>query len=165
MKLSEAPGTAASVHIQAPPDRVWAVATDLPRFGQWSPENRGGRWLDGADGQSVGHRFEGTQEHPAVGTWTTVATIVECDPCVRYSWIVGTADDPGATWLFTFEATDDGTRLDQRVTIGPGPSGISVAIEAMPDKEDRILQRRLEEHDRGMAAVLDGIKHAAEGSG
>ena len=165
MKLSDAPGTEGSVSIDAPPDWVWAVATDLPRFGQWSPENQGGRWLDGADGQSLGHRFEGTQQHPAVGTWTTVARIVECDPGVRYSWIVGEADDPGATWSFTLEPTEGGTRLVERVTIGPGPSGLSTAIEAMPDKEDRILQRRLEEHERGIAAVLAGIKEAVEASG
>jgi hypothetical protein len=46
--------------------------------------------------------------------------------------------------------------------IGPAPSGLSIAIEAMPDKEERIIERRLEEHARNMRATLDGIKALAE---
>jgi hypothetical protein len=32
----------------------------------------------------------------------------------------------------------------------------------MPDKEERIVARRLEEHERNMRATLDGIKALAE---
>ena len=41
--------------------------------------------------------------------------------------------------------------------IGPGPSGLTPAIEAMPDKEERIIERRLEEFRRNMETTLDGI--------
>jgi hypothetical protein len=44
--------------------------------------------------------------------------------------------------------------------IGPGPSGISAAIARMPDKEARILYRRIEEHRANMQRVVDGIKAA-----
>jgi hypothetical protein len=46
--------------------------------------------------------------------------------------------------------------------MGPAPSGISMAIEAMPDKESRILRRRLAEHHANMTATLAGIKELAE---
>ncbi len=49
--------------------------------------------------------------------------------------------------------------------IGPGPSGISAAIDSMPDKEPRILARRIGEHRKNMQAVVDGVKDLAEGSG
>jgi Polyketide cyclase / dehydrase and lipid transport len=164
MKLSDAPSTQTSTHVDALPDVVWPVATDLTCFGEWSPEHRGGHWLDGADGSAAGHRFEGEQHHEAVGSWTTVATVVECDPPHRYSWAVGDLDQPGATWLLTVKAEDGDTRLTHHVTVGPGPSGISQAIEAMPDKEERILQRRLGELEAGMRAVLEGIRTAADAS-
>ena len=48
--------------------------------------------------------------------------------------------------------------------MGPAPSGLSIAINAMPDKEERIVARRLEEFEANMRATLDGIKRLAEGS-
>jgi hypothetical protein len=47
--------------------------------------------------------------------------------------------------------------------MGPGPSGLTPAIEKMPDKEERIIARRLEEWQANMAATLSGIKGLAEG--
>jgi hypothetical protein len=46
--------------------------------------------------------------------------------------------------------------------MGPAPSGLTPAIEAMPDKEERIVARRLEEHRANMGATLAGIKELAE---
>jgi hypothetical protein len=47
--------------------------------------------------------------------------------------------------------------------MGPAPSGLNIAIDAMPDKEEKIIARRLAEHQRNMAATLEGIKNLAEG--
>jgi len=41
--------------------------------------------------------------------------------------------------------------------MGPARSGINVAIDAMPDKEARILSRRLSELRANMEATLHGI--------
>jgi hypothetical protein len=40
-----------------------------------------------------------------------------------------------------------------------------MAIDRMPDKEERIIERRCEEHQRNMSATVEGIKARAEGSG
>jgi hypothetical protein len=42
---------------------------------------------------------------------------------------------------------------------------LNYAIEAMPDKEDRIVERRLAEHRVNMERVVAGIKELAEGGG
>jgi hypothetical protein len=55
-----------------------------------------------------------------------------------------------------------GTRLRQWMRMGPAPSGLTPAIEAMPDKEERIVARRLDEHRFNMLATLAGIKDLAE---
>ena len=55
-----------------------------------------------------------------------------------------------------------GTRLRQWMCMGPAPSGLTPAIEAMPDKEERIIARRLDEHRANMAATVAGIKELAE---
>jgi hypothetical protein len=46
--------------------------------------------------------------------------------------------------------------------MGPAPSGLNIAIAAMPEKEERIIARRLEEFEANMTATLDGIKRLAE---
>ena len=48
------------------------------------------------------------------------------------------------------------------MTLGPGPSGITMVIDSMPDKEGRILYRRIAEHHESMQNVVDGIKALAE---
>lgn len=46
--------------------------------------------------------------------------------------------------------------------MGPSRSGLSPAIDAMPDKESKIIRRRLNEHHTNMTANLEGIKALAE---
>jgi hypothetical protein len=48
--------------------------------------------------------------------------------------------------------------------LGPAPSGLTQAIERMPDREERIIDRRLAEHRGNMEATLRGIKELAETS-
>lgn len=163
MRFADRPTAVASIEIAAPVERVWAVCTDLPRFGAWSPENRGGSWLDGATGAALGVRFLGVQEHPARGRWETVCEVTLYDAPRRFEWRLGDIEHPGAIWGFALDRTPDGlTVLTQSVQMGPGPSGITDALEAMPDKEERIIARRLAEYEAGLAAVLAGIKAAAE---
>ncbi|MFM8383175.1 MAG: SRPBCC family protein, partial [Actinomycetota bacterium] len=49
--------------VAAPPERIWAMVSDLPRMGEWSPENQGGEWLNGATGPAVGVRFKGQNKN------------------------------------------------------------------------------------------------------
>ena len=45
---------------------------------------------------------------------------------------------------------------------GRRPSGLTPAIQAMPDKEERIVARRLDEFRANMQATVEGIKELAE---
>src|SRR5207248_1805012 len=46
----------------------------------------------------------------------------------------------------------------------PARSGTTSVIEKMPDKEERIIARRLEEWEKNMTATITGIKGLAEGT-
>ncbi len=81
-----------------------------------------------------------------------------CDPPRTFEWTVGDLAEPAATWRFTLEPSGSGTRLTQWMRMGPGRSGINAAIDAMPDKESRILQRRLADLQANMQATLEGVK-------
>jgi len=51
------------------------------------------------------------------------------------------------------------------VQMGPGRSGLSVAIDQMPDKEQKIVFVRLREFEANMEATLALIKGLAEDPG
>ena len=79
-----------------------------------------------------------------------------------FGWAVGGTENPAARWRFELEPAGDSVRLTQHATMGPGPSGLTPAIEAMPDKEERIVARRLGEWEANMRATVEGIKQLAE---
>ena len=64
--------------IAAPADVLYAMVTDLPRMGEWSPENVGG---DGAAGASatVGGRFKGRNKRGS-RRWTTNVEVTAAEP-------------------------------------------------------------------------------------
>ncbi len=162
LRYSDCPTTQADLMVAAPAPVVWALVCDIQLPARFSSEFDGGQWLDGATRPALGARFTGRNHHPAVGSWQTTSTICEYQPEHVLSWAVGDPDRPAARWRFTLAAEPGGTRLTQWMQIGPGPSGISMAIEARPDKESRILLRRLAEHQANMTATLAGIKQLAE---
>jgi hypothetical protein len=82
-----------------------------------------------------------------------------------FAWDVTDVDNPSSTWWFELEEDANGVLLRQGGRMGPAPSGLSIAITAMPDKEERIVARRLTEWEANLRATLDGIKELAEGPG
>ena len=70
-----------------------------------------------------------------------------------------------ASWRFEVLAEGERTRLRQWGRMGPGPSGLSPAIAARPDKEERIVAGRMEEWRRNMTANVEGIKALVESEG
>ncbi len=172
MKLSDAPTTEVSVTIDAPVARVWELVTDLNVPAGTSPEFSGADWLDGASAPAVGARFIGRNAHAALGQWETASTVTVVDPEREFRYAVGDVDEPMAVWTYRLESGDGeggegqgdgGVTLTQIAQIGPGRSGLSFAIDRMPEKEERIVERRLQEHAASMRANLEHIKALAEG--
>ena len=164
MRYADGPTVEVEVHIDAPPARVWELISDIELPARFSSEFQGATWDDNA-GPALGSRFHGRNRHDAIGEWVTESTVVAFEPERIFGWAVGNADDPGASWRFELEADGDGTLLKQWMRMGPARSGLNVAIDRMPDKEERIIERRLEEHRRNMTATVEGIKVLAEEGG
>jgi hypothetical protein len=162
LRLSDCPTAEVSVVIAAAPRAVWPLVSDVQLPARFSSEFQGAEWLDGATAPALGARFTGRNYHPARGEWESISTICEYQPERQLGWSVGSPEFPAARWRFVLEPDADGTRLSQWVQLGPGPSGISDVIESMPDKESRILHRRLAEHRANMQATIAGIKALAE---
>ncbi|WP_028659618.1 SRPBCC family protein [Nocardioides insulae] len=164
MKLSDAPTTRAEIEIEASAETVWRIVTDLQTPALSSPEFKGAEWLDGAGEPAVGARFTGRNAHPAIGSWETTCVVSIAEEPREFAYVVGDLETPSAVWRYLIEPIDrGGVLLRQIAQIGPGPSGLTPAIERMPEKEDRIVERRLQEHQGAITANLAQIKRLAEG--
>lgn len=162
-RYADGPTVEAETWIDAPPERVWGIVSDISAMPGMSPELQSVAWCDGrADGPAVGRSFTGANRHPAIGEWTTTSYIVECDEPRAFAWAVGDPDYPSTTWRFTLEARDGGTVLRQWMRMGPAPGGLSPAIERMPEKEQKIVFVRLREHERAMSDTVAAVKERAE---
>jgi uncharacterized protein YndB with AHSA1/START domain len=165
MRYSDCPTVEVAIHIDAPPDRVWPLLTDIDLPARFSGEFQGARWLDGRAGPAVGARFAGRNRHQAIGEWETTCVVVACEEGRVFAWAVGEPEHPSASWSFELEPEQGGSRLRQWARMGPAPSGLTAAIEAMPEKEERIVARRLDEFRANMTSVLEGIRVLAETGG
>ena len=162
-RYADKPTVEVPIEIDAPPERVWAIVSDIAVMPGTSPELQTVEWLDSRSGPGLGARFEGRNRHEAYGEWSTVSMIVEYDPPRVFAWAVGDPDEPSAIWRFSLEPQEGGTLLRHWVQVGPGRSGLSYAIDRMPDKEQRIVFVRLREFEANMGATLAEIKRLAEG--
>ena len=93
--------------ISASPERVWELVSDLPRMGEWSNENEGGTWLDGATEPEAGAKFRGANRN-GFRRWKTLAIVTECEPGKRFGFDVTSLGLPISTWSYTIEPTEQG---------------------------------------------------------
>lgn len=174
MRFADGPSVHCDVHVEADVARVWELVTDIRLPARLSPELQRVAWLDGAERPVVGACFEGYNRHGHLGEWRTVSHVVELDAPRKFAWAVTDADgrygeptsDPAtsmASWCYELEAEGRGTRLRQSVLIGPGRSGVTLALDRRPDREEEIIAFRMKELRAGMEATLRGIKALAEG--
>jgi hypothetical protein len=162
VRYADGPAARAQIHVAAPPSAVWPLVSDITLPSRFSTELTSAQWADGATGPCAGARFTGRSQHQAIGAWQTTCTVVTCDEPRAFAWVVEDPEHPSAQWGFELEPDGGGTLLRQWAVLGPGPSGLTPAIEARPDQEERIVARRLAEHEANMRRCLAGIKELAE---
>jgi uncharacterized protein YndB with AHSA1/START domain len=161
-RYSDMPTVEGRTWIDAPPERVWPLVSDVGLMPGMSSELQSVEWLDGATGAALGARFLGRSRHEALGEWATISQIVEFEPGRVFAWAVEDPEYPAATWRFRLEPRDGGTELSEWMQLGPARSGLSLAIDRMPDKEQKIVFVRLREFKRSITVTLAHIKKLAE---
>jgi hypothetical protein len=107
------PSISRSIDVAAEAHVVWAMVTDLPKMGEYSPENIGGEWTHGFTGPAVGARFRGTNINDAKQWWTKV-TVVECQPCRLFTFDVRTPFGVRVSrWSYEITPTEGGCLLTE----------------------------------------------------
>ncbi len=103
-----------TVHMDAPPERVWDLISDVTQIGRYSPETFEAEWLEGATGPAAGARFRGHVKRNGRGpTYWTPCTVVDCEPGRTFSFGVGSSDKPVNVWRYELEATAGGTDVTE----------------------------------------------------
>ena len=142
----------ATVHVDAPPEKVWPVVSDVTRMGEWSPECRK-VLLVGAKQPRLGVRMVGLNRR-GLAVWPTVSTIVRFDAGRAVAW---KTRESGATWTYELEAADGGTRLTGRRDLDRYSTltRVSAPLIGGAAGHDRELAE-------GIRTTLDRIKAAVE---
>lgn len=125
--------------VEATPQQVWDVLSDVPRVGEWSHECRAATWLPGHDRAVVGAQFSGSNQSGWT-RWGRRCTITEADPGRRLVYRTSGGIPPDSTeWRFDLEALPSGgTRIRQSFRILRLARPIEVAIYLLvPQHRDR----------------------------
>lgn len=145
--------------VAATPEQVWELIADLPRMGEWSNENTGGRWVKGATGAAPGARFRGSNRN-GWHRWSTDVTVIDATPGERFSFDVHVAGIPVSRWTYELEPTGDGGCHVTESWTDRRPAWFRPLATLATGVGDRA------EHTRaGMAHTLEQIAASAERAG
>ncbi|MFG2194477.1 SRPBCC family protein [Streptomyces sp. NPDC048639] len=174
MRYADGPQVQCDIHVEAAPSQVWKLVTDIDLPARLSPELQHVEWIGNATGAAVGSMFVGYNHNRLLGAWQTVSHIVEFEEERAFGWVVVSPDGrfgdpepdpekPMAAWRFELEPGESGTTwLRHSVLIGPARSGLSLAIDSMPEREEEVVAFRMDVLRANMDATLEGIKQLAE---
>lgn len=140
--------------IAASPEQVYALVGDLPRMGEWSPENTGGKWIKGASGPAVGATFEGTN---AIGKkkWKTISKVTAATPGEEFAFDVTVTGIKVAGWGFSIEPTEGGSTVthywdDHRNPLIAKLTGLALGVKDRASHNRANMETTLE----GLAAAV-----------
>ena len=147
----------ARVHVNAAPEVLYDMVSDVRRMGEWSPETIRCEWLDGATAPAPGARFKGTNKR-GVFRWSTKPEVVAADRGREFSFVTRSAG-PSTKWSYRFEpAPDGGTELVESFETLDDDSAVLRFVERY---FMRITDRRAD-LETGMQRTLERIKAVAE---
>lgn len=147
---------AVQLHIDAPPNKVWGLVTDITRMGEYSPEVMGAEWIDGATGPALGARYRGhvrrNEKWPVY--WTT-CKVTECVPGQVFEFDVIMGERPVNTWRYEFrDSGDGGTDVTESFDLGD-----NLFTKIWRPLGGFLRERR---NQRDMLTTLERIKVVAE---
>lgn len=145
----------AETTIDATPQQVWAVLTDLQRMPEWSPElvtmvpmKRGGL--------RVGQWYLGVNRRKGV-VWPTRNVVATLEPGKALAWDTKTS---GARWIYELAPEGAGTRLVHR---RPVPTRLTLLSRMFAPAALGGNVEHADELEAGMAQTVARLKAAVEG--
>lgn len=143
------------VFINAPPEEVYALISDVTRTGEWSPECRRCRWVDGASGPAAGARFRGYNQYRWL-RWSRLNEVVVADPGRGFAFQVlpDWMNKDSSIWRYRLEPRDGGTVLTESTEVIAWPGRFVRFLTSLVSREEDMTENIL--------ASLQRIKAIAE---
>ena len=151
---------AVSVEIEASPDTVYALVSDITRMGEWSPECVKCEWKKGATGPAVGAKFKAKNKGGRGPAWFNSPTVTIADPGREFAFNRSGPGIGSYTWRYLIEPEGTGTRLTESFD---ADRPLGSAMTWMTEKWTGSSDRDADLHE-GMTTTLARIKAAAESS-
>lgn len=145
----------ASLVIDASPETLYDLVSDVRRMGEWSPECRRCRWVGGATGPVVGARFKGTNRRGLV-RWTQDVEVRVARKGREFAFVT-CGSDP-ALWTYRFEPHDGGTTVTESFEL---LADLPLQF-ALIERWIMGIKDRKADLEAGMRATLERLKAAAE---
>ena len=144
-----------SLTINATPDALYDLVSDVTQMGRLSPECTGGRWISTGNGPRVGARFLGFNKR-GWARWFTTNKVVAATPGREFAF---NTEQSGTCWRYRFEAADGRTVVtESREAVKQRPLTAKVftklALGGVPEHDDEMRD--------GMRATLERLKTLAE---
>ena len=104
--------SSASIEINAAPEVVWNLLSDITRMGEWSPECLRAEWVDGASGPEVGAHFHGYNKIDAF-EWDVPCEVAASEPGSVFEFLAQRGSPVQTQWRFELLANGAGTTLTE----------------------------------------------------
>jgi len=142
-----------SIEVDAAPEAVYALVSDLPRMGSWSPECTGVTWRGDVRRPVEGARFVGHNRSGRL-RWSTFGRVVVAEPGRHLAFEVTFGPVKVARWEYQFVPTATGCTVTEQWT-DRRPAPLRRLLDAA-------MGSREQANRRGMQATLAALKGAAE---
>jgi hypothetical protein len=142
--------------VDAPPQTVYALVSDVTRMGQWSPETYRCDWIRGATGPAVGARFKARNRRGRL-RWSNKPEVVVADPGQEFTFRRRVAGNE-VVWRYRMAPRGSGTRLwESYQVLTPSPAWadwLVLRLIGVTDRDADLVD--------GMRQTLARIRAAAE---
>lgn len=102
-----------SIDIAAPAEKVYAMISDLPRMGEWSPENKGGSWKGGATKAEPGAKFKGKNQNGKKKWKIGTVVVSEATEPTKLEFYLSSPPMKGATWRYEITPNANGCTVTE----------------------------------------------------
>jgi hypothetical protein len=149
----------ASLRVNASPDELYGMVSDVTRMREWSPETVQCQWVGGATGPTAGARFKGTNRR-GIMRWSTKPEVVVAERGKEFAFVTKGLGR-STKWTYCF------------VPARGGGTDVIESFEMLDDMPkilfllDRYLMHisdRQADLQAGMRCTLERIRTAAEGN-
>lgn len=148
-------GQVSSIDVDAPPEAVWAVVTDVTRTGEWSPVCHTVRWTDGSTGPAPGARFRGENRIGRV-RWARECEVTQADRPRTFAFRTFYKGKESTRWRYEIEPRDGGARVTESYEPVAAPLYVRLARVLGAKRIDADAKRNLEESLRRVKAIVEG---------